>query len=220
MAQSTKPKRRTAKAQRTTAREDAFERLQNLGPERLALVESMMMQNITMKKIAEHVQEVMGECKEVKLESLAKQMYRYKQQVMDPRMIVQADNVPQELKDFVLHKAGERLDVVKEMEHYVIVQKQRVEKLLSRERPVPITMDRVSAEMKLLQSQLTDLADVYMDTGVIRRVPRNFTGNINLTTDPEPVGTSSEDADRMLSEVIDLVESQHGHYETPEEVEP
>jgi hypothetical protein len=71
-----------------------------------------------------------------------------------------------------LAQAITELDVLREFSELIVVQKGRVNKLLLREKDMPMLFNSLGGEMKTLAGFLQQYADHAFEIGVIRRTPK------------------------------------------------
>jgi len=156
----------------------AFKRLFALGDERIASINSMMMQNENSLDIAKVIQKDWGKYKGVSEASLAKQLSRYKSTELLTAPSNQLDPISTEEKMAILEGLGERVDAVSGMNELVNLQRNRIMATVTREEKYIMPLSWLSKDILALSSLLKDLLEMEFDTGLRRRVPK--TGGLHL----------------------------------------
>lgn len=159
-----------------------FSRIESLGEEKVAVVDSMLYRGTAAKHVAEHIQNKWMLCTDVKTDSLAKQLVRYRREYIDAN--AEAANI--RLNSKVGHQEVmnrvEQFDVMGKLADIVSVQSKRVDKLLKREESMPTLLNQVRQEMKELRETIKLYADLALETGLMRRAPKAVTGLLALST--------------------------------------
>ena len=177
-----------------------FQRLMDLGEARYDELRDRLRKGDSVPGMVRLLQEEWAVCTDVKPDSLRKLLERQRQALRQ--------EVVQSLVEFTVGKPTgaivKRIDVLDELEKLAAVQRGRFHKLLAREQQGPLLMDAVSREAKLYQDMLSDLAQLHLETGLIRRAPKQVQG---LVTDPDgrSVAFSWTEEQEELMKVIEHV---------------
>ena len=97
-------------------------------------------------------------------------LHRYKWAVVEKQMLLTDKDVKK--RTAMVAKRFSDLDAVGELAELVDIQKARVNKLLEREKTMPMLFGTLGNEIRTLSSIIGQYAELAMETGVIARAPR------------------------------------------------
>lgn len=158
-----------------------YKRLYDLGTDRMGIIESMLTNGDSPQKCAEHIQIEWKQCTTVKTPTLTKQIQRYKADILEPKLLLAAEqaavsgkSISKEMKNF-----REQVDVMDTLNYAVQMQHNRVEKMYANEAkkgPEAKADKTIHTELRALTDACRALAMLQLETGVIRRVPKQVQG--------------------------------------------
>ena len=149
-----------------------FRRIMDLPQERRLVLDTMFHQERGVPRIREHFQQVFKIWLDVTPANLDRFLYRYKKQVIDPYFAKSIVSVNQQRGVIPLINSKEDIDVLQEVGSLVIMQKARVQKMLNRERDMPMLFNTLKAEMQALGGFVQQFADLSFDMGLMKRAPK------------------------------------------------
>lgn len=165
---------------------DAYSRFTEMGRERQLLLDTMLLKDEPMSVISRVLQEEWGLFKDVKNNTLQKQIQRYRDQVVLPRVkhlrakeeagVIGGDQrMTRNTKKMV-----ERLNVLDEWEEILAIQKARILKVYAKEQELKDgkIMDSLTKLFKDYQMGLSQYTDLQLDTGYLKRAPKVLHGAI------------------------------------------
>ncbi len=167
-----------------------FKDLMGLGQDRVSLIKSMMLDGKSAAHIARVMQQDWGVLSTRKEESLSRLLVRYRKLEVDPKIALQSDALPDDLKEELIARMNSQLDTLDEMKTLCVEQMARY-KILSIESARLGKRSAISAaavEGQRLHNMLKDLAGIQMDAGIIPRAPRIVSAHVNFQR------TAAEDA--------------------------
>lgn len=198
--------------------------LRALGRENLTAVESRIAAGATLMEISEFIQQELGFYRDVKPGTLQKQIQRYRQDIMNPRLLHAVESSAK-TKETALAKLKDNLNVLQEVQELAVMQKLRIEKGLKRENEMPLLFTWMHKEILALDKVLSSVATIQMDLGILSRVPRKHIiadvsdlqrmakeGHERSVVDLEEYRTA-------ISEFQDMVRSLEGEFEDVSEDE-
>lgn len=160
--------------------DERYGRIEKLSTEQRQEVDLLLMKGASPMDVADLIMNQWGLYQnEVKLESFAKQLQRYRRRQLDPGL---------ERGYRRAHKRGApeldafntNINVMEELGQLILTHKQRIYKLLEREKTMPVLLSDVRHEMKELVNMLKVLADLQLETGVLKRAPKQVSGMLQL----------------------------------------
>jgi len=155
----------------------AYKRLKELPPDIFAEMENRLLRRESPAKVARWLQEE-GQCKDVTLLSLGKQITRYRRDYLTAQV---AKDFTAYLSRRAVGKPGhvfEPLDVLEESTKLVRKQIRRVAKAQKLEDATSMLTNQATNEMMNLHKMLQELSNLYMEAGVMRRVPKKLSGSL------------------------------------------
>jgi hypothetical protein len=154
---------------RGTAKKPAHTILtKTLGPERMAMVDSRLLNGETCEAIARTIKLDWKLLTGSTMNTIAKALGRYKKDCLVGKLVLMADPTAPRLSEF-----ADKVDVLENLTKLVELQQTRVTKAIHAENTLhPGLLDRKTRyEVELLGNLYTKLADLQMDLGLLRKVP-------------------------------------------------
>ena len=158
-----------------------YKRLYDLGSDRMGVVDSLLTQGDSTMSVAEHIQFEWNACTQVKIGTLDKQLQRYRKDVLEPRLVAAANRstkngtkVTKEMKAF-----SEGVDVSDMLTQSVTMQWARIQKAYAKEvgKGAEGKLDpAINKELRPFTDMCRVLANLQLETGVLRRVPKQVQG--------------------------------------------
>lgn len=158
-----------------------FKRLYDLGADRMAVIDMMLTNGDSTQKVVEKIQIDWNECAGVKSPTLDKQLQRYRKNIVEPRLIIATENA---------HAAGvatsegmkkfrDQVDVMDKLNQSINMQWSRIEKAYAKEQLKGNTgkLDpNLSKELRPFTDMCRVLSALQLETGVVRRIPKQVQG--------------------------------------------
>lgn len=148
-----------------------FSRIANLSEEQREILHGMYADNRPISYMIE-VLTNMGLFTDVRPNSLKQYLYRYKWEVIDKQILVRADLIDPKVKARLASEVSHTLDVMSELGDLVVAQKDRVSKMLKREKDMPMLFNSLGGEIRTLANLLGQHADLSFELGLLRRIPK------------------------------------------------
>lgn len=148
-----------------------FKRVAELPEEHREVMHGMFADGKSVPEIVAVLQEL-GHFKDVKTQSLTQYFYRYKWDVLDKQILIQAEMLNKNHKATLLNEISKSIDVVQEVSALITIQKGRVSKLLNREKDMPMLFNSLGGEMKTLAGLIQQYADLSFDLGTLKKAPQ------------------------------------------------
>lgn len=152
-----------------------FEKLNALGPERVAKIDDMLTRGLTARQVTIAVQNEWGVWTSDRPDSIKKMLERYRKTDLRAKLLAGVANATERQSAAVLRR---KLNALDELNDLVGVQKERFEKVMMRERPTPLLMKQASDEARLLKEMLVELGRLQLETGVLQRAPKKVRGTL------------------------------------------
>ena len=159
-----------------------YERLFALGDTKLYSIQGYLVNGMPPKKLAKMIQEEWGDITDVGFETLAKQLQRYRDNTLTPKIataVARAEDNRGGYYDAVRKFAG-NIDVIQEQRELLALQKARVAKLTSHEAPMPALMGNLKGEMHLQHILQEGLYKMEMGVGIRRKPAQSVAGTFTL----------------------------------------
>jgi len=211
-----------------------YKRLYDLGSDRLDIIEGMLSAGESPMTVAARVKDEWNQCPQVKINTLEKQIRRYHNDVLAPKLALVVERASQEGTTLpaAMKKFREQVDVMEKLNSAINMQWSRIQKAFTKE-------DRKGAEGKLdgnigkeLRS-FTDmcrvLAGLQLETGVVRRVPKQVQGffqnldsgemqefRLEMTRNDETLKTLGQIKDVLQEAAVEVIDGDY----VPLESEP
>ncbi len=158
-----------------------YKRLYDLGEDRMLQVDSLLTQGDSTMSVAEKVQFEWNACTQVKIGTLDKQLQRYRKDILEPRLVAAANNATENgtkiTKEMKAFKEG--VDVQNLLEKSVEMQWARITKMYAVEagKGEKGKIDaNINKELRPFTDMCRVLANLQLETGVLRRVPKQVQG--------------------------------------------
>lgn len=158
-----------------------YKRLYDLGSDRLGIIETMLTNGDSPATVATHVQVDWGQCQNVKHGTLEKQIFRYRTDVLDPKLVLAAENAVEKgiTNTASMAKMRETVDVMEKLDEFIIMQGARIKKAYQKEAlkgPDGKLDPAINKELRPFTDMCRVLAGLQLETGVVRRVPKQVQG--------------------------------------------
>lgn len=158
-----------------------FKRLYDLGSDRLAIIESMLTSGDSPMTVAEHVQKDWMECTDVKPGTLEKQILRYRTDVLEPKLVMAAEHAVEKgtgvSKQMAEFKAN--VDIKAKLTEGINMQWERIQRAYTKEAlkgPDAKLDPTINKELRPFTDMCRALATLQLETGDLRRVPKQVQG--------------------------------------------
>jgi hypothetical protein len=148
--------------------------LKALGEEVLAQIDAKLTAGDGCLVVARWLQEELEVCTDVKIGTLKKQLERYRLLDLRPRLQARITAAAAPRADVFVR----RFNVLEQLEVLVVEQRERVSKVLERERTLPggLILRDASNEVRLLKELIVDLGRLHVETGILPRAVKRGTG--------------------------------------------
>jgi hypothetical protein len=173
-----------------TLKDNRFKDIVALGEDRVSLIKTMMLDGKSAAHIARVMQQEWGVLTKRKEESLSRLLTRYRKHEVDPKILLQSDALPDDLKNELVSRMQSNLDTLDEMKTVCVEQMARykVLSITSVRSGKRSDLNAAAVEGQRLHHMLKDLAGLQMDAGIIPRAPRIVSAHVNFAR------TAAEDA--------------------------
>ena len=158
-----------------------YKRLYDLGADRLGIIDSMLTDGVSTMTITERIQNEWGECTNVKLTTLDKQIIRYRDNIVEPKLRLAAERADHEGIQVgkAMKKFREAVDVSETMTEALNMQWSRIQTAYMKElrKGADAKLDpAINKELRAFTDMCRVLANLQLETGIIRRVPKQIQG--------------------------------------------
>jgi hypothetical protein len=160
---------------------DRHKDLKLLGADKLAQLDAMLFKGIKFASIADHIQEVWGDFKEVDKYTLSKKIERYNDDEIVGKWVVNiADENGQVKENYMkpIREHGTKVNAYELLKDLVLVQQKRLNKIMVREEQLPTLMNSVRQEIDTYGKLIINLSELEMDLGYAVRAPIKIEANI------------------------------------------
>lgn len=197
-----------------------YKRLYDLGADRVAIIDSMLTSGDSTMSVVDRIQVDWKECTSVKVPTLDKQLQRYRKDIIEPRLLLAVEraeeagvSISKGMKTF-----REHVDVIARLEEFVNMQGARIrsaytkEKLKGKDGKLNPEINR---ELRPFTDMCRVLAGLQLETGVVRRVPRQVQGFLQQL-DPSELKdfrvemTTNDDTLKALNTLAQVIEEAAG----------
>lgn len=197
-----------------------YKRLYDLGADRMAVIDMMLTNGDTTLAVAERIQGDWKQCLNVKTPTLEKQIGRYRGDIVEPRLIMATEaaveagvSISQGMKKF-----REHVDVMARLDELINMQTERVRKAYSKEllKGKDGKLDpNINKELRPLTDMCRVLAGLQLETGVVRRVPKQVQGffqqlDSNELQEFRVEMTTNDDTLKALATLKDVIQEAAG----------
>lgn len=150
-----------------------YARILGLGNERVTEMKRMLRTGSSVMEVVRVIREEWNECLDISEASLQRQVARWRKKRVMPEVkediLKEVDNV---------FKTAKNLDLISEYDDLLERQKARLMKVASKEEKSPMLLGVVTKEIQVFQSLLKDVAQLHLETGLLKRAPKTITGMI------------------------------------------
>lgn len=153
----------------------AFGRIKELTQALRDEVDQRLLGGATAVDTARWLQNENGKFKDLKLDSLKKNLERYRATDLRDRVVTEL------VGEKNVSTLAKRMNAMDEMERLCGIQRGRVDALLVKESNVlksGVVMKMVSDEIRLFKENLVELGKLQLETGVLKRAPKSVSGQV------------------------------------------
>lgn len=165
-------KKPRAKRAYKSHRQVKFKRLLDMPPEKKAALDAMLYEGVPVNTISATVQDGWGMFKDIKTDSLNKLLFRYKWDVIDKNIAARMGEHNGDTINKLIVEVTQEIDTIRELSSLVLTQKRRVNKLLNREKDMPMLFSQLGGEIKLMASLVQQYSELSFDLGFLVRQPK------------------------------------------------
>lgn len=148
-----------------------FKRITELPDDAREVLHGMFSEKRAVSEITATMRQL-GHFTDVKDGTLNQYLYRYKWEVVDKQIIVQAELLRKDNRARLLAEVAQSFDVLQEVSELIVVQKGRVGKMLAREKDMPMLFNSLGGELKTLAGFVQQYADLSFELGTLKRAPQ------------------------------------------------
>ena len=179
-----------AKKKPKAPRNIKFKRLLDMPSDRVAMIRSFFLEGKSLIDIVRIIQDDWGELTDMLPGTAQRMLSRYKTEVHDPKVLLQADTLDAGTKKEIITRMRGQLDTLDEMKSLCIEQTARYKAMaLKAEQTLTAKNESQAAqEGERLHRMLKELASLQMEAGIIPRAPRIVSAHVNFQR------TAAEDA--------------------------
>lgn len=187
-----------------------YAKLFALGDEKIEAITKLLKRGESAVKVASVIQVEWKELTDMKLGALAKTLSRFKASHVDGTV----------LKELAAHAVQSKLSVIQKVETMeelaalIFAQKARIQKLAEKEAALPpgIVLNSLTDQIYLMNKLLENMAKLQLETGIIKRAPKNVTGE--LVKDPDdPNVVKFRITDEVKDAMLLIEDIKYGHAE-------
>ncbi len=129
-------------------------------------------------------------------QSLVRTLQRFNEVVIRGELIRRVVDLATPLPNKELR---EKLDALDELEELARVQKGRLYKIMTQENKGPMVMKAVSDEVKILTDLLNRVAMIHLETGVLKRASKKFSGSLTDENGGTREFSVTEEVDALMA---------------------
>ncbi len=163
---------------------EKFYRLKELGSERLDVIETMLVAGKPASEVADKVRDDWLACRDISRESLIRQLNRYREDLESEAVGKQLALSKSSSTQRAAIKAAERYDTIGLLTRLVRIGERRLTRQLVQEEKMPVLMASVREELKVVADLAVKLANLQMETGMLRRAPKQLQALVGMV-DPD-----------------------------------
>jgi hypothetical protein len=193
-----------------------YKRIYDLGTDRHGIVDQMLTEGKSTMSVAEHIQIEWNACTNVKISTLDKQLQRYRKDILEPKLVRAANKatengtrITKEMTAF-----NESVDVQNMLTESVRMQWARIQKAYAKEagKGQDGKLDpAINKELRPFTDMCRVLANLQLETGVLRRVPKQVQGFFQQLSGDEVQEfrlemTSNDDTLKSLGMIKDVLQ--------------
>jgi len=198
-----------------------YKRLYDLGADRIGIIDSMLTNGDSPMSVAERIKYDWNECASVKIATLDKQILRYRNEIVEPKLRLAAERADVEgtAITVAMKKFKEQVDVMVNLSEAINMQRTRIHRAYAKEemrvrgggKPDPA----INKELRAFTDMCRVLAGLQLETGVVRRVPKQIQGFFqNLDTKQlaefQLEMTQNDDTLKALGQLTEVLQEAHG----------
>lgn len=175
-------------------RGDAYQRFYDMGSERMGALDALILKDTPMAEIARTLQGEWQVFTEIKRNTLEKQIQRYRDNVLLPRVqhlrekeAAGAIGASDQRATAATRQMLERLNLMDEWTEILGIQKKRIMALYEREQKLNgVTLDGLTKLFKDYQSGLAQFGHLQLETGFLKRAPKVIQGQLGVSDPSNP----------------------------------
>jgi hypothetical protein len=158
------------------ARTQRFAELRNLRPEVQQEIDDRLTAGINAREIVKYLQDDCKVLTDKNPDSLKKMLERYRTSDLAEKNRARVLNAT---KGMSVSKLAKTLNAMHEINELCVIQRARVDKMLTMEQKQDnFVLKQTSEEIKLLKENLVELGKLQLETGVLKRASRTVTGTV------------------------------------------
>jgi len=210
----------TTSKDQPTGSKNKFKRLYDLGADRMAVIDMMLTNGDSTQTVVEKIQIEWNACANVKGPTLDKQLQRYRKNIVEPRLIIATENAVAAgvVTSQGMKKFREHVDVMTRLDELINMQTERVRKAYAKEqlKGADGKLDQtINRELRPLTDMCRVLAGLQLETGVVRRVPKQVQGffqqlDSNELQEFRIEMTENDDTLKALATLKDVIQEAAG----------
>lgn len=183
---------------------DKFKRFDTLTLEQRAVVDNML-QRSTVPKVAAMIQKDWKIWTDISTFSLEQLLRRYKDEYIHAQMTAAVTRLQKKSGPAAqaIQYFGEQLNVIEELTSLVDVQKERLAKILKKLESNELPNKGVREELDLLMKMLREVGNLQLETGIMRRAPKEIKGTLTNGVDTPVEFRIEESYSPALQKVLD-----------------
>ncbi len=155
-----------------------YHRFQEMPQENQGILYQMFLDGDPATEIARMIQEDWGTCQDVTRKALVRQLQRYRKDVIDPKILIQGKSLPVEARKVLLGRINKQLDTLDTMASVLEAQEVRFLAAQAEAGGDARLEGRAGTELQRLWHMLKDLANLQIETGILRRAPKTVTAHV------------------------------------------
>ena len=157
-----------------------YHRFQEMPVEHQGILYQMFLDGEPATEIARMIQEDWNTCQDVSRKALVRQLQRYRKDVIDPKILIQGKSLPVEARKVLLGRINKQLDTLDTMASVLEAQECRFLAAQAAAKGDARLEGRAGTELQRLWHMLKDLANLQIETGILRRAPKTVTAHVSF----------------------------------------
>lgn len=201
-----------------------FHRLYELGTEKVAEIDNLLLHGRSAPEVAKVIHEDWNKLTDIKRDNLARQLRRYRKE-MDVSIAARQQVARRDGKSLLrVSEQIEKIDVIEDLNSLIHSQKMRINRLLEHESSLPVEKGLVSDvkyEMQQLIAMYKLIANLQLETGIMRRAPKTVSGMFSYDDETGRFEFESkiENHKELNSATTSIMEVLEGEFEELDERE-
>ncbi len=157
-----------------------YHRFQEMPTENQGVLYQMFLDGEPATEIARMIHEDWNTCQDVSRKALVRQLQRYRKDVIDPKILIQGKSLPVEARKVLLGRINKQLDTLDTMASVLEAQECRFLAAQAEAKGDARLEGRAGTELQRLWHMLKDLANLQIETGILRRAPKTVTAHVSF----------------------------------------